>query len=74
MVGRKRRSDLICSDDEDEDIFSEANDPKPKRRREEDVPEAAVDDVAAGPDGLIKALTKSGFFPRSGILPNLLSK
>lgn len=57
---------MLDSDDEEEDTLGELPQPQSKKRRE--------DDLASGPKDFLKALVDAGFYPRSGNLPNLLSK
>ena len=65
---RKRATMRLDSDDEEEDMLTDLPQPKTKKRRED-----AVENLATGPPDFIQALTESGFQPRSGNLPNILS-
>lgn len=68
MDGRKRQTMQIDSD-EDEDLFGELNQPKPKKKKKD----TRITDIADGPSDFMETLTDAGFFPRKGNLPNLLS-
>lgn len=60
---------MLESDEENDDTLEDLPQPKSKRRREDN-----VENLASGPTDFIKALVEAGFHPRSGNLPNLLSK
>lgn len=68
VMPRKRAMTIIDSDEDDEegDLLSDLSHPVLKKTRWD------VEDIAYGPEDLIKALTKAGFHPRSGNLPNIL--
>ncbi len=65
---RKRATMMIDSDDED--TFGALQpQPQSKKRKQDKIP-----NLASGPEDFIQALTEAGFHPRSGNLPNLLSR
>jgi len=69
VMPRKRATMMIDSDEDEEgDLLSDLPRPVLKKTRRD------VEDIAEGPEDYIKALTEAGFHPRSGDLPNILSK
>ena len=62
---------MINSDDEDsgEDTFGAL--PQPKQKKSKLV---EIENLAAGPEDFIAALTEAGFHPRADNLSNVLSK
>lgn len=64
---RKRATMMLDSDEENDDTLGEL--PQSKKSRSDE-----IENLASGPTDFIKALVEAGFHPRSGNLPNLLSK